>query len=304
MDMELRALRAFVEVVRQGGFSRAAKTVFATQSTVSKAVKQLEDEVGLPLLERVGHRSTLTSAGEIVYRRAQAMLAERDDLVAELDELRGLKRGTLRFGLPPVGSDILFAPVFAVFRSRYPGVEIQLVEHGSKRLEEMVLAGEVDLAAALLPDSDAFEWRDVRREPIDALVPADHPLAQSASVELKALAGSPFILFEAAFALNPIILDACRQAGFTPAVAARSSQISFVIALVAAKIGVGFLPRMIARQREHPGVRRIGVAGPSMEWRMTLIWRRGAYLSQAAQAWLALASDSGGRVGDPEASRA
>ena len=292
--MELRALRAFVEVVRQGGFSRAAKTVFATQSTVSKAVKQLEDELGLPLLDRIGHRSALTAAGEIVFRRAQAMLAERDDLVAELEDLRGLKRGVLRFGLAPVGGDVLFAPAFAVFRSRYPGVEIQLVEHGSKRLEEMVLAGEVDLAAALLPESEAFEWRDVRREPIDALVPADHPLAHEACVELKALADSPFILFEAGFALNPIILDACRQAGFTPAVTARSSQIPFIIELVAAKLGVGFLPRMIAERREHPGVRHIAVVAPAMEWRMTLIWRRGAYLSPAARAWIAMASDSGG----------
>src|SRR6202045_565440 len=96
MDMELRTLRAFVEVVRQGGFSQAAKTVFATQSTVSKAVKQLEDEIGVPLLDRIGHRTRLTDAGEIVYPRAVRLLTDRDDLVAELDELRGLKRGMLR----------------------------------------------------------------------------------------------------------------------------------------------------------------------------------------------------------------
>src|SRR5580692_6896960 len=75
IEMEIRTLRAFVEVVRQGGFSQAAKTVFATQSTVSKAVKQLEDECGVLLLDRIGHRSKLTAAGEIVYRRAQRILA-------------------------------------------------------------------------------------------------------------------------------------------------------------------------------------------------------------------------------------
>src|SRR5271165_3740191 len=101
MDKGIRTLRAFVEVVRQGGFSQAAKTVFATQSTVSKAVKQLESEIGVRLLDRVGHASKLTAAGEIVYHRAIRMLAERDDLLMELDELRGLKRGALRLGLPP-----------------------------------------------------------------------------------------------------------------------------------------------------------------------------------------------------------
>ena len=113
--MELRTLRAFVEVVRQGGFTQAAKKVFATQSTVSKAIKHLEDEIGVPLLDRIGHRSKLTAAGEIVYQRALRMLAERNDLMAELDQLRGLKRGTLRLGLPPVGSSMLFAPLFATF---------------------------------------------------------------------------------------------------------------------------------------------------------------------------------------------
>ncbi len=292
MEKGLRTLRVFVEVVRQGGFSQAAKTVFATQSTVSKAVKQLEDELGLPLLHRIGHRSTLTTAGEIVYRRALAILAGRDDLVAELDELRGLKRGVLRIGLPPIGSDLLFAHMFAAYRSRYPGIDIQLVEHGSKRLEELVLAGQVDLAASLLPVSEDFEWQDVRREPIDALIACDHRLATEDSVKLGALAEVPFILFETDFALNPIILEACRRDGFTPNVAARSSQISFIIELVAAKLGVGFLPRMIAQRRRHPGVRHIGVVSQYMDWHIALIWRRGAYLSDAAKAWLALAQDA------------
>jgi DNA-binding transcriptional LysR family regulator len=135
MHMEIRTLRAFVEVVRQGGFSQAAKVVFATQSTVSKAVKQLESEFGVMLLDRVGHRSTPTTAGKIVYRCALRILAERDDLVSELDEVRGLKRGLLRLGLPPVVSSILFAPLLAIYRKRYPGIDIRLVETGIDRLE-------------------------------------------------------------------------------------------------------------------------------------------------------------------------
>ncbi|OYX14785.1 MAG: LysR family transcriptional regulator [Rhizobiales bacterium 32-66-8] len=286
--MELRTLRAFVEVVRQGGFSQAAKVVFATQSTISKAVKQLEDEVGVILLDRVGHRSTLTAAGEIVYRRALTLLAERDDLITELDELRGLKRGILRLGLPPLGSSTLFAPLFATYRSRYPGVEIRLVEHGSKRLEEILGAGEVDFAASLLPVSELFEAQPVRSEPLLALLPAAHPLAQAPRLDLRALAPSPFILFEGGFALNKVILDACANRGVTPTIAARSGQIDFIVALVAAGLGVGFLPRTIAEQRSNPAVARVPLDEPHTDWSMALIWRRGGYLSDAARAWLAL----------------
>ncbi|MFC4350292.1 LysR family transcriptional regulator [Fodinicurvata halophila] len=288
--MEFRTLRAFAEVVRQGGFSQAAKTIFSTQSTVSKAVKQLEDELGVQLLDR-GHRSVrLTAAGETVYARALTILAERDDLVGELEELQGLQRGILRLGLPPVGSSVLFAPLFATYRAYYPGIEIELQEHGSMRLEELLRDGELDLAASLLPVSDEFEWQHVCKEPIVALLPIHHPLSETESVNLAQLKASSFLLFKTEFAIDHIIFDACRRQGFTPQVAARSSQISFIVELVAAGMGIGFLPRMIAEKRRHPRVASVVVADPDFHWHIALLWRRGAYLSHAARAWLELAA--------------
>lgn len=289
--MELRTLRAFVEVVRQGGFSQAAKAILATQSTVSKAVKQLEDELGLPLLDRIGHASRLTAAGEIVYRRAVVILAEREDLVSELGELRGLSRGTLRLGLPPLGSNILFAPLFALYRQRFPGVDIRLHQHGSRKLEEMVLTGEVDLAGSLLPVPGDFEWQSVHREPLVALLPASHPLAGAGRVELGDLAADPFLLFQEGFAIDTVLSEACERRGITPHVAARSAQVDFLVELVAAGMGVGFLPRMIAEQRPHPGVARALLDEPDTDWHMALVWRKGGYQSHAARAWLALSRE-------------
>lgn len=287
--MEFRPLRAFIEVIRQGGFSQAAKAVFATQSTVSKAVKQLEDEIGIPLLDRIGHRSTLTAAGEVVYRRGIKLLADRDDLLAELDEVRGLKRGVLRLGLPPVGSSTLFAPLFAVYRQRHPGIDVQLVEeHGSLQLEQRLRAGEIDFAAALLPVSSDFEWEVVRHEPLVAVLPRQHPLCNMRSVTLTDLRDMPFILFGSGFALHRIILEASRDAGFEPRIAAHSSQIDFMIELVSTGLGVAFLPRMIASQRRHPAVHPVLLHAPGAQWSMAMAWRRDAYLSEAAKAWLAL----------------
>jgi DNA-binding transcriptional LysR family regulator len=280
--MELRTLRAFVEVVRQGGFTQAAKKVFATQSTVSKAIKHLEDEIGVPLLDRIGHRSKLTAAGEIVYQRALRMLAERNDLMTELDELRGLKRGTLRLGLPPVGSSTLFAPLFAAYHKRHPGVEIRLVEHGGERLEELLLSGEIELAASLLPVSDTMEWQAVRLEPLTVLLSTNDELSRRRSVGLLAVKHLPFILFETGFALNRIILDACHRHGFEPNIVARSSQIDFIVELAAAGLGVAFLPRMIAERRKLPSVSRVPLVEPETDWHIAMVWRRGAYLSQAA----------------------
>ncbi|AMW81928.1 LysR family transcriptional regulator [Pseudomonas sp. TH34] len=291
--MNLRTLLAFVEVVRQGSFSQAAEVVSLTQSTVSKAVKTLEDELGTPLFNRIGHKSELTAAGEIAYRRALVLLAERSDLVAEINDLLGLKRGVLRIGLPPVGSGVLFAAMFALYRQRYPEIEIELIEHGSKKLGECLEAGEVDLAALLVPVAGEFEYQDVRVEPLMVVMPIDHPLAGRKSVDFSDLADSPFILFEAGFALNRIILTACERRGVVPRVTARSAQIDFIVDLVAAGLGVAFLPSMLAYKHLHAGIALIQLDEPQTDWHIALAWRRQAHLPPAARAWLDLALEMG-----------
>jgi DNA-binding transcriptional LysR family regulator len=293
MRMEIRTLRAFVEVVKQGGFSQAAKVVFATQSTVSKAVKQLENEFGVLLLDRVGHRSTLTAAGEIVYRRALRILAERDDLVSELDEVRGLKRGSLRLGLPPMVSSILFAPLLAIYRKRHPGIDIRLVENGIDRLEEILWSGDIDFAASTIPVAEGLEWQSVRREPVVALLPAHEFAARKKTIDLIDLKQTPFILFNPGFAISRLVTVACRRAGFEPAVATRSSQLDFIMELVAAGMGIAFVPKMVAEQRRRPGLRSL-LVNPRIDWHVGMTWRRGAYLSHAAKAWLTLVREQHG----------
>lgn len=289
--MDLRALRAFTEVIRQGGFSQAAKVVNATQPTISKAVKQLEEELGAPLLDRLGHRVQTTAMGEVVYRRALTMLSEREHLLAELAELRGLKRGRLRLGLPTLGSSILFAPLVAQFRRRYPDIDIQLLEHGSVRLEQAVLTGEVELGVSLQPISDSFQWQAVRDEPMVVLLPPGHPLEGHERVRLIELADSPFILFESGFVLNHLIADACRRRNFIPQEAARSGQPEFISALVAAGLGVALLPQLTADQWVRAPVRMALLDEEDLRWRAALIWRDGATLSPAAKAWLALVQE-------------
>lgn len=289
--MDLRTLRAFVEVVRQGGFSAAAKSLNSTQPTVSKAVRQLEDEIGASLLDRLGHRIHPTAAGEMVYRRAIAMLAERENLQADLADLRGLKRGRLQLGLSRIGSSVLFAPLFAQYRSRYPGVEIQLIEHGSLQLEQLVEAGELELGVSLLPVPENFCWQLMHDDPLMALLPPGHHLEGRSKVRLVELADSPFIMFETGFALNPLIEDACRRRGFVPHAAARSGQADFIMALVAAGLGVALLPKLILENRVKSPITCALLDEQDLRWRAALAWRQGTQLSPPARAWIDLARE-------------
>ncbi|KTD27039.1 MULTISPECIES: LysR family transcriptional regulator [Legionella] len=286
--MEFKSLRVFIEVVRQGSFSKAAEVLFTTQSTVSKAIKQLEDELATPLIARFKRHNVPTKAGEIVYRRGLKLVADRDDLLKELDEIRGLKQGRLRLGISPVGSSTLFAPLFARYNQRYPGIEVELIEHGSDKLAQCLREGEIDFAGTLLPISEEFEFQLMRSEPLVALLISSHPLTTRSSISLPELKEIPFILFGSGFALHRIILDACHRADFEPKVVAQSSQIDFMLELVSAGLGVTFLPRMIATQRPSPQIHSLLLNEPELQWDMAMTWRRNSYLSEAAKAWLAL----------------
>jgi DNA-binding transcriptional LysR family regulator len=288
MDIDSRRLRFFVEVVRQGGFSQAAKVVFASQPAVSKAVQQLEAELGVPLLNRAGGRSELTDAGRIVYRHAVAALAEGTNLLAELDELRGLKRGTLRLGFPRVGTSAMFAPIYALFRRRHPEVDVVLTVHDSNRLEETLRSGELDLAAFTAPVPEGLDSLEALSEPLVVIMSRDHPLASRRALRIESLAQMPLILFEEGFPLNDRILDAFHEKGIKPNVVAHSGQVDFIFELVAVGFGIAFLPRVLAERRPHRLVRCPLLRAPKCRWRIAFAWRRGQHLSHAARAWLAV----------------
>lgn len=288
--MELRHLECLVEIVRQGGFSAAARGLGTTQPTISKAVRLLEHECCAALLERLGNGVKLTDAGETVFRRATVMLAEREHLRAELAALRGVERGKLRLGLPLLGSSVLFAPLVAAYRQRYPGIEIELHEQGSRRLEEQVRNGEIEMGATLDPVPADMEWSLVIEEPLVALLPTGHALSGRETVKLKELAGSPFIFFERGFVLNSIIAAACRKRGITLTEAARGAHADFVIALVSSGLGVALLPRLEVEARGSLSVDTALVDEKDLRWRLGLIWRKGTTLSPAARRWLELVS--------------
>ncbi|MDV3443808.1 LysR substrate-binding domain-containing protein, partial [Pseudomonas otitidis] len=255
--MEFHQLRSFVEVVRQGGFTQAAKTLHATQSTISKQVAQLEQRLGVLLLERNGPNLRLTDAGTLVLRRADELLRLRQDLYSELDDLSQLARGELRLGLPLLGGEVMFAELFAAYRQRYPNIVVRLFEGGSKLMEEALLRGELDIGGSLTPNDPALAFQPFCNEPLDVLLPEAHELAGCDGIALAQLKDAPFLLYQQSFTLNDRLLLACRQAGFTPREVGRSGQADFLAALVAAGQGVVLLPRIVARTLERPGLRRV-----------------------------------------------
>ena len=166
--MEFKHLRTFVEVARLGGFTPAAHNLHISQSAVSKQVAQLEHSLGTPLFDRLGSQVRLTAAGKVVLQRAEGMLRLHQELLSELDDLSHLTRGELRVGLPLLGSNTLFAGLFAEYRRRYPNIQVQLLEEGSLNIEQAVLSGELELGGSLTPKNPTFAYQPFCDEPLDA----------------------------------------------------------------------------------------------------------------------------------------
>ncbi|MGH8777827.1 LysR substrate-binding domain-containing protein [Paraburkholderia sp.] len=290
--MELRALRYFVEVVRQQSFTVAAEQMFVTQPTISKMVKALEDEIGSPLLLRDGRQMVLTDAGRIVFQRGQDVLAAHALLQAELDDLDKLGRGELTIGIPPMGG-ALFTPTIAAFRQRYPKIDLKLFEQGSRGIETALISGELELGGVLQPvDPETIDVLPMSRQLLWLVARRGSRWDGATQVRLADLASEPFVFYGESLALNDVVLNACRTAGFTPTIVGRSAHWDFMAALVQAGVGIALLPAPYCRRLDAAQLACCPVIEPEIPWEMAIGWRRNGYLSHAARAWLDVARET------------
>ena len=289
--MELRALRYFVEVVRQQSFTVAAEQMFVTQPTISKMVKALEDETGSPLLLRDGRQMVLTDAGRIVYQRGQDVLAAYAQLQAELQDLDKLGRGELTIGIPPMGGS-LFTPAIAAFRQRHPKIELKLFEQGSKAIEAALISGELELGGVLQPVDDMIDVLPMSRQVLWLVARQGSRWDELKEVPLADLASEPFVFYGESLALNDVVLTACRTAGFAPTIVGRSGHWDFMAALVLAGVGIALLPAPYCRRLDAAQFTCRPVVAPEIPWEMAIGWRRKGYLSHAARAWLEVARET------------
>jgi DNA-binding transcriptional LysR family regulator len=287
--MDVHALRYFVEVARHQNFTRASEALHVTQPAISKMVRALEEELGTALLLREKRRVRLTEAGRVVLERAQGVLDAMTGIEQEVGELATLRRGRLRIGMPPIVGVAFFPPILAEFHLMHPGIVLELREEGSHHIEALVLNRELDVGAVVLPtDEKTFGTMPFVHDDLQAVLHPSHPLARRKTLSLRELRSTPFVLYRPEFALHGHIMDACRRAGFKPQVASESSHWDFIVALVAANLGVALLPHTICRQLDPAQVRTVPLSDPVIPWDVALIWHRDRHLPPATRAWLAL----------------
>lgn len=253
--MELRHLRYFIAVAEELHFGRAAERLGISQPPLSQQIQALEEEIGARLFERTNRRVELTDAGRLFLDESRQVLAQVDKAVllarrAHLGELGELKIG---FTSSAPFTSTMPSSIHA-FRKAYPDVHLDLQEMSSRQvlkalLEESLQVGVIRPLA--LPD--AVHWVELFREPLVAVLRADHPLAAGSEdgLAIAALAEEPFVFFPRSYGtgLYDQVITLTRQAGFSPRIAQEASEAMTIIGLVSAGLGVSILPASFRRTR-------------------------------------------------------
>jgi DNA-binding transcriptional LysR family regulator len=275
--MELRHLRYFIAVAAEGNFTRAAKKLGIGQPPLSQQIKSLEHELGVELLRRTAYGAELTPAGEAFRIEAQRVLegAERATRAAQR-AARG-ETGHLRIGF--TGS-AAFNPIVPAlihrFKRQYPCVDLSLEEANTANLLQGLADERLDAVffrPARIPPQGVRMHR-LADEPMKIVLPSTHPLARKKRLPLTALANEPFVFVpgSAGATIYDEVVRACIEAGFSPQLAQPAPQVSSVVNLVAAGLGVSIVPVSIA-QVLLKEVRYIDVQGSKLCAQLALGWR-------------------------------
>ena len=296
--IELRHLRHFVALAEEEHFGRAAERVFVVQQALSNSIRNLEDEVGVPLVLRTTRRVQLTPAGQEFLIGARETLALAAQTVERARRAARGEVGRLTIGFV---SGLAFGGLPEIvrrFRELYPNVSVDLRELTAQEQEAALRGGQIDVGLMLLPVRDpSLDSRALWRQPLVAALPAEHALARRRRLKISDLQGESFVFFPRQIRATYFdqVMRWCAGAGFTPHVVQEAIEVPTLLSLVAAGIGV-FLPIEFFSRLSLPGVvyRPIDDA-PIVE--IVAVWSRSEGRSPVVRAFLSVAADVLGSAG-------
>ena len=271
MDLQLAHLHTLEAVARHGSFSRAARELRLTQPAVSMQVRQLERDLGLPLLERVGKRTYTTKAGEVLLAHAGRARQELERGVELVQQLRGIVAGRVRLGTSASFSIYLLPPALRRFRVRYPQTELVVVTGNAPEIARAVVANELDVGIVSLPVREReLVVTALYRDELVAIGPPGRRWPRGRRVNAAELVREPLILFEQGATLRRVIDEWFQRGSASPALPMELGNTEAIKKLVETGLGLSVTSwfaakadvrarRLAAVRLDPPLFRRIGI---------------------------------------------
>jgi LysR family transcriptional regulator, cyn operon transcriptional activator len=287
--MLLRHIRYFLAVAEHRNFTRAAEALHVSQPTLSQQIRQLEDTLGVPLLDRSGRIIQLPDAGVAYARYAQRALQDLEAGKRAIHDVQELTRGTLRLAMTPTFTAYLIGPLLEKYNRRYPDITLNILEMPQERMETLLSEDALDVGIAF-EDTHApdIETQVLFVEALAVMVGKSHPYAKKrTALTLREFESEALVLLNEEFATRHYIDRYCREHGVAPRIAVEVNSIGAVIELVRRSKLATLLPAAIARERSDLCL--VGLKPALPQRTASLLLRKGAYRSAAARAFIALA---------------
>ena len=273
---DIRQLQRFVAVATERNFRRAAARLHVSQPPLSESIRQLEEEVGSPLLLRTRPQVELTRAGEVMLERARLILSLLDESVQLTRAVAAGLSGQLTVGFFPTATYDILPRVLRRYREQYPDIGLRFVELATSEQPSALEQKQVDVALFLAPTVDrrGIGQETVHREPLLAALPADHRLAAKDRLELRELRNEPFVFIPPRWGTgyHARVSNACQEAGFTPNVIEEVEQLHTMVSLVSAGLGVSIVAASVSRF-QPPNVVFRSLDDPQLYIEFGLAWR-------------------------------
>lgn len=291
--MDIRQIKTFVSVANHLNFTKASEEMYMTQSSISKIIKSLEDELDTQLFHR-NPKVELTDAGRELYSQATNIITLLENIPLEIQNLASLNKGEIRIGIPPIIGSSFFPRVIGEFKALYPNIEIKLLEEGSKIIEEKLEKGDIEIGiiCSYPKNRDFYNMFKYVKSPLMVGVNINNPLAEKSIIGFKELKSENFILFREDFSLYDLIIARCMENDFDPNIICNSSQRDFIVEMVAAGLGITFLPEITCSTINREDIKFIPLEGPKIYLNLLVVWGKDRYLSYASKEWLKFATEN------------
>jgi DNA-binding transcriptional LysR family regulator len=290
MAFTLRQLQFFVAAAEAGSVSGAARALSISQSSVTEAIRGLEDDLGVALFDRQARGLLITHKGSAFLRHARKILADVATARTTFADEGEVATGRLSLGVTSLVAGYVLSDILARYRRAYPQIELNVIEDNGDYLQHLLIGGELDVAVLLtssVKDRLALNVETLLVSPYRLWLPLGHPLAQQDTITLEELAGQPLIQL-----MVDEIEESTRRLTAAlpvkPQITFRTRSVEAVRSLVATGAGLAILPSLVYRPWSLEGdrIETRDVSGDLPTVQVGLAWRKGAPLATAAHHFL------------------
>lgn len=275
--MDIKQLRYFITVVDEGGFNAAAKKIFMAQPSLSKAIKNLEAELGCRLFRMEKKHIQLTSSGTNLYEKAKRIVAEFDEFSRQIRNESPVLSGCISIGIPPIIGTCALPTLLNSFHQAFPQIRMSICQNPADSIQHKVWNDILDIGFVILPVlPNIFDITPVVKDKNVVVVQKNHPLANCKTVDYSQLSNEPFILLDGQYILSANILAACREHSFEPNVVVEASSWDFVVQLIKNDIGISILPKRILDMYPDPAICQVELDHSSSHWDVVMITKKTA----------------------------